>query len=123
MSTYNPYQAYPNFLADKFAEEIFENNEKDPFHLRLKNIRSYRDLGEYFGLGGGLCDEALLKKGFMSQKLHECLELKLGKERLATYFGDGTCPKQPKEHQELEDLATLLWGSVNDVNKLKSNKM
>ena len=117
--SYNPLKAFPNFLADKFADEVFENNTKDPFHQRMMNIRSYRDLREYFGLGSGQCDEAVLKEGFMSQKLHDCLEQKLGKERLDKYFSDGTRPKLSKEDQEIEDLAVLLGGSVREKNRIQ----
>ena len=120
---YNPLKAFPNFLADKFADEVFENNQKDPFHQRMRNIRSYRDLREYFGLGSGQCDEATLREGFMSQKLHDCLEQKLGKERLATYFGDGTRPKLSKEDQEIEDLATLLWGTSRDKSRIQVQRL
>lgn len=119
MKEYNPNKAFPNFMAEKFADEVFENNRPDPFGQRMMNIRSYRDLREYFGLGSGQCDEAALKEGFMSQKLHDCLEQKLGKERLATYFGDGTRPKLSKEDQEIEDLAVLLGGSVRDKNRIQ----
>ena len=121
--SYNPLKAFPNFLADKFADEVFENNTKDPFHKRMANIRSYRDLREYFGLGSGQCDEATLRDGFMSQKLHDCLEQKLGKERLAQYFGDGTRPILSKEDQEIEDLATLLWGTPRDKSKIQVQRL
>lgn len=106
-------------MADKFADEMFENNRPDPFHQRMANIRSYRDLREYFGLGSGQCNETTLKEGFMSQKLHACLEQKLGKEKLDSYFGDGTPPKLSKEDQEIEDLAVLLGGSVREKNRIQ----
>lgn len=118
-----PFKEFPNFLCEKFADEVFENNEKDPFHKRLMNIRSFRDLKEYTGLTGLRCDENLLKEGFMSKDLHEWLEKKLGKERLATYFGDGSRPKLSKQDQELEDLATMLWGTVKEKNKIRVTRL
>lgn len=120
---YDPIKTFQNFLAGKFADEIFENNRPDPFHKRMMNIRSFRDLREYYGIGARECDESLLREGFMSQKLHDCLEQKLGKERLAQYFGDGTPPKLSKEDQEIEDLAVLLGGSVRDKNRIQVVRM
>lgn len=120
---YNPNKAFPNFLADKFADEVFENNGKDPFHLRMMNIRSYRDLREYYGLGSRECDESLLREGFMSQKLHDCLEQKLGAERLAKYFGDGSTPKKTKEQQEEDDLLTMMFGNVSDYSRLRLHRL
>lgn len=113
-----PFKEYPNFLAEKFEKEVFENNEKDPFGKRLMNIRSFRDLREYTGLSGLRCDETLLRQGFMSKDLHEVLERKLGKERLATYFGDGQPRRLSKEDEEIETLATLLWGNAKEVSRL-----
>lgn len=120
---YEPFKEFPNFLADKFADEVFENNSPDPFHKRLMNIRSFRDLREYTGLSGMRCDENLLREGFMSKDLHDFLEEKLGKERLATYFSDGSKPKLSKADQELEDLATLLWGTVRDKNRINVTRL
>ena len=120
---YNPFQKYPNFLADKFADEVFENNSRDPFHQRLANIRSYRDLGEYFGLTGLNCNEAYLRDGFMSKKLHEALEKKLGKERLAAYFSDGSQPKNSKEQQEEDDLIAMMFGNVSDYSRLRLQRL
>lgn len=110
-------------MADKFADEMFENNRPDPFHQRMMNIRSYRDLREYFGLESGQCDEAVLKEGFMSQKLHDCLEQKLGTERLDKYFSDGTQPKKTKEQQEEDDLIAMMFGSVNDYSRLRLHRL
>ena len=109
---------YPNFDCKRFEEEVFNIGEKDPFHKRISDIRSWRDVSAYFGLSPMQVDEQALKDGFMSQKLYEAFEHKLGKERLDSYFGVKTKPKLSKEEQELDDLATLLAGNVRDKNRI-----
>ena len=112
------HMEYPNFDCERFEREIFNDGSKDPFHQRLTDIRSWHDVPGYFGLSPLQVEERALKDGFMSQKLYEAFELKLGKERLNGYFGVKAKPKLSKEEQELDDLATLLAGSVRDKNRI-----
>ena len=106
------HMEYPNFDCERFEKEVFNNGDKDPFHQRLADIRCWRDCQEYFGLAPVHVEERALKDGFMSQKLYEAFEHKIGKERLDGYFGIKAKPKLSKEEQELDDLATLLAGSL-----------
>lgn len=112
------HMEYPNFDCERFEKEIFNDGSKDPFHQRLTDIRCWRDCQEYFGLAPVHVEERALKDGFMSQKLYEAFEHKLGKERLDGYFGIKAKPKLSKAEQELDDLATLLAGSVRDKNRI-----
>lgn len=112
------HMEYPNFDHDRFVREVFNDGTKDPFHQRLTDIRCWRDCQEYFGLSPMLVEERALRDGFMSAKLYEALAHKLGQERLDGYFGIKAKPKLSKEEQELDDLATLLAGSVRDKNRI-----
>lgn len=114
---------YPNFDCERFEKEIFNDGSKDPFHQRLRDIRSWHDVPGYFGLSPMQVEERALKDGFMSQKLYEAFEHKLGKERLDGYFGVKAKPKLSKEEQELDDLATLLAGRVSDKNRISVIRM
>lgn len=117
------YKEFQNFDCRRFEDEVFENNSHDPFRQRLANIRSWRDIREYFGLSPMHCDEHQLREGFMSKKLHEALENKLGAERLAAYFGDGSEPKKSKEQQQEDDLVTMMFGAVNDYSRLRLHRL
>ena len=112
------HKEYPNFDSERFVKEVFNNGEKDPFHRRLPDIRQWRDCQEYFGLAPVHVDERALKDGFMSAKLYEAFAHKLGKERLDSYFGFKPKPQLSKAEQELEDLATLLAGTVRDKDRI-----
>lgn len=112
------HMEYPNFDCERFEKEIFNDGSKDPFHQRLRDIRSWHDVPGYFGLSPMHVEERALKDGFMSQKLYEAFEHKLGKERLDGYFGIKAKPKLSKAEQELDDLATLLAGSVRDKSRI-----
>lgn len=68
-------------------------------------------------------EERALKDGFMSSKLYEALGHKLGRARLDGYFGIKAKPKLSKEEQELDDLATLLAGTVRDKNRISVIRM
>lgn len=112
---------FQHFECKRFEEELFENNTRDLGGTRMKNIRSWDDIRNHFGLSALRCDKWLLRQGYMSQPLHEALERTLGKERLASYFPkELPKPKLSKEDQELEDMATLLWGPVCDVNAMRN---
>lgn len=117
------HMEYPNFDHDRFVREVFNDGSKDPFHQRLRDIRSWHDVPEYFGLSPMQVEERALRDGFMSQKLYEAFEHKLGKEQLDGYFGIKAKPKLSKEEQELDDLATLLAGSVRDKNRISVIRM
>lgn len=112
---------FENFDCKRFEKEVFENNTPDHFGHRLMNIRSWRDVREHYGLSSLRCDEWQLRQGYMSAPLHEALERTLGKERLASYFpSEPVKPKLSKEEQELEDMATMLWGTVAEVNAMRN---
>lgn len=117
------HKEFPNFDCERFQNEVFANGEKDPFHQRLRDIRSWQDVREYFGLAPMQVDERALKDGYMSAKLHEALEHKLGKERLDGYFGVKAKPKLSKQEQELQDLAILLAGNVRDKSRISVIRM
>ena len=119
----NLYREYPNFDCQRFEDEVFSNGTKDPFHQRLRDIRSWRDCQEYFGLSPLQCDEHQLREGFMSAKLHNALEAKIGKERLEGYFVEKPAPKKTKEQQEEEDLITMMFGNVNDYSRLRLHRL
>ena len=122
MSTYDPIKTFSNFRADDLARDCFENNEKDPFNRRLRNIRSWEDVRYEGGFSRYQCNPQLLREGYMSQVVHDFLEKKLGKERLGKYFGPAPKPKQSKSDEELEELAIRLFGSVSEVNALNARK-
>ncbi len=63
-------------------------------------------------------EERALRDGFMSQKLYEAFEHKLGKERLDSYFVEKPKPKKSKEQQEEDDLITMMFGTVADYSRL-----
>lgn len=114
---------FKDFDCKRFEEEVFQNNQPDPFHKRWQNIRSWGDVRNHFGLSSLRCDEWQLRQGYMSAPLHEALERTLGKERLASYFPpEPERPKLSKEEQEMEDMATMLWGSVADVSAMRNRK-
>ena len=117
------FKEHPNFDCERFEEEVFANDRKDPFHQRLANIRTWGDVREYFGLSAMQCDEHVLREGMMSQKLYEALSAKIGKDRLDGYFGDGSSPKKTKEQQEEDDLFTMMFGSVNDYSRLRLQRL
>lgn len=117
------HMEYPNFDCERFEKEIFNDGTKDPFHQRLRDIRSWHDVPEYFGLSPMQVEERALRDGFMSAKLYEAFAHKLGKERLDGYFGVKAKPKLSKEEQELDDLATLLAGRVSDKNRISVIRM
>lgn len=117
------YREHPNFDCSRFEQEIFNDGTKDPFHLRLRDIRSWRDCQEYFGLSPLQCDEHALRDGFMSQKLYEAFGHKLGKERLDGYFTEKSAPKKTKEQQEQDDLLTMMFGNVNDYSRLRLHRL
>lgn len=112
------HMEYPNFDCERFEKEIFNDGTKDPFHQRLRDIRSWHDVPEYFGLSPMQVEERALRDGFMSAKLYEAFAHKLGKERLDGYFGVKAKQKLSKEEQEIDDLATLLTGRVSDKNRI-----
>ncbi len=112
------HEEHPNFDCERFEQEVFNVGGKDPFHQRLTDIRSWHDVPGYFGLSPMHVEERALKDGFMSAKLYEAFANKLGKERLDGYFGIKAKPKLSKAEQELDDLATLLAGSVRDKNRI-----
>lgn len=111
---------FTHFDCKRFEDEVFANNKPDNFGHRLMNIRSWRDVRDYFGLSALRCDEWQLRQGYMSAPLHEALERTIGKERLASYFPSPAKPKLSKEEQELEDMAVMLYGTVAEVNALRS---
>ena len=112
---------YPHFDYERFESEVFDNNRPDPYGKRMRQIRSWGDVREHFGLSALRCDEWQLRQGYMSSPLHDALERTLGAERLASYFtAEPSQPQLTPEQQELKDLATLLWGSVAEVNRLKN---
>lgn len=114
---------FENFDCKRFEEEVFATNRPDPFNQRMRNIRSWADVREHYGLSSLRCNEWELRQGYMSAPLHEALEGTLGKERLASYFQkEPPKPKLSKEDQELEDMATLLWGSISDVNAMRNRR-
>lgn len=112
---------FTHFDCKRFEDEVFANNKPDPYNQRLKNIWSWRDVRDYFGLSSLRCDEWQLRQGYMSAPLHEALERTIGKERLASYFPSPAEPKLSKEDQETYDLAAY-FGNVNDVNAIRSRK-
>ncbi len=120
---YDTLKAYEHFDSERFAEELFQNNEKDPFHKRLANIRSWSDVRYDGGLSQYQCNPELLREGYMSEALHDYLERKIGAERLKGYFGDGSTPKKTKEQQEEDDLITMMFGSVNDYSRLRLHRL
>ena len=117
------HEEHPHFDCQRFEEEVFSNGTKDPFHRRLADIRCWRDCQEYFGLAPLHVEERALRDGFMSQKLYEALEHKLGKQRLAGYFTEKPAPKKTKEQQEEEDLITMMFGNVNDYSRLRIHRL
>ena len=117
------YKEFPNFDCQRFEEECFDSNSKNPFVKRLQNIYSWRDVREYYGLGTLKCDENNLKQGFMSKTLHDCLVGTLGEERMASYFSDKPVrPKLTKEQQDINDLATLIIGSPREIQEMRSRR-
>ena len=117
------HEEHSNFDCERFEQEVFNNGTKDPFHQRLRDIWSWHDVPEYFGLSPMLVEERALKDGFMSQKLYEAFEHKLGKERLDGYFVEKPAPKKTKEQQEEEDLITMMFGNVNDYSRLRLHRL
>ena len=112
---------FKDFDCFRFEDEMFANNQPDPFGRRLRGIYSWQDVRDHYGLSALRCDEWQLRQGYMSAPLHEALERTLGKERLASYFpSEPAKPKLTKEQQELEDMATLLFGSVSEIEAMKN---
>lgn len=111
---------YQNFDCKRFEADFFENNQPDPYHQRLKGIRTWRDMREYFGLSSLRCDEPQLRQGYMSKPLHEALERKIGVERLASYFPKPQPKKLGTDDKDIEELSILLWGSVGEVNAMRN---
>lgn len=111
---------FSNFECKKFEAEMFENNSPDLTGTRMKNIRSWDDVRNHFGLSALRCDKWQLRQGYMSAPLHDALERAIGKERLSEYFSqEPRKPKLSQEEQELEDMATMLWGTVAEVNAMR----
>ncbi|MGM9687157.1 MAG: hypothetical protein ACI3YI_13190 [Bacteroidaceae bacterium] len=111
---------YKDFDCSRFENEVFgvgflnkSTREPKPGWLSWQDVRSY------FGLGVYPCNERELRQGYMSEKLHDALERKLGGDRLASYFPAVQEKKEPKEDIDVYELATLMYGSVNDVNKIR----
>jgi hypothetical protein len=117
------HEEHPNFDCERFEKEIFNDGSKDPFHQRLRDIRSWNDVPGYFGLSPMHVEERALKDGFMSQKLYEAFEHKLGRERLDGYFVEKPKPKKSKEQQEEDDLITMMFGTVNDCSRLRLHRL
>ena len=113
---------FENFDCKRFEDEVFQNNKPDPFKQRWQGIRSWKDVREYYHLGSLRCDEWQLRQGFMSAPLHEALERTLGKERLASYFPQPEKTQLNKEEQDVEDMVTLMFGTVNDVNAMRNRR-
>lgn len=112
---------FSHFDCKRFESEVFENNSRDLNGTRMKNIRTWDDVRNHFGLSSLRCDKWLLRQGFMSAPLHEALERAIGKERLEEYFPqEPPKPKLSKEEQELEDMAVLLFGSVAENNSMRN---
>ena len=117
------HMEYPNFDCERFEKEVFNNGDKDPFHQRLADIRCWRDCQEYFGLAPVHVEERALKDGFMSQKLYEAFEHKIGKERLDGYFVEKPKQKKSHEQQQEDDLITMMFGTVNDYSRLRLHRL
>ena len=117
------HEEHPNFDCERFEKEVFNDGSKDPFHERLRDIRSWRDVPGFFGLSRLDVEERALKDGFMSQRLYEALEHKIGKERLDGYFQEKPKAKKSKEQQEEDDLITMMFGSVEDYNRLRLHRL
>lgn len=113
---------FPNFDCKRFEDEVFENNRRDPYGQRMQNIRSWADIRQHYGLSTLRCDEWLLRQGYMSAPLHECLERTLGKERLASYFPTEVGKQKTGEKDEIEELATLLFGTVRENSEIRNRR-
>lgn len=117
------HEEHPYFDCERFEKEVFNNGTKDPFHQRLRDIRSWDDVPYYSGLSPQQVEKRALKDGFMSQKLYEFFEKKLGRERLSGYFTEKSAPKKTKEQQEEEDLITMMFGNVSDYSRLRLHRL
>lgn len=83
---------------------------------------NWNDVREYFGLGNLAVDPQSLRDGFMSEKLYSALARKIGRERLDKFFGK-TAQKMSAREQELEDLATLLWGTPREKSRIQVQRI
>lgn len=116
-------EEHPNFECGRFEAEVFNDGSRDPFGQRLTDIRSWRDVPVYFGISPMYVEERALKDGYMSHKLYEALEHKLGKERLDSYFVEKPKQKKSHEQQEEDDLITMMFGTVNDCSRLRLHRL
>ena len=121
------FREHEGFDEKSFAESVF-GIDNYPKHIenhiceRKPGWLNWDDVREYFGLGHLAVDPQALRDGFMSEKLYSALAHKIGKERLDKFFGK-TAPKLSKQDQELEDLATLLWGTVEEKSKIRVTRL
>ena len=120
------FKEHEGFDEKSFAESVF-GIDNYPKHIenhiceRKPGWLNWDDVREYFGLGHLAVDPQALRDGFMSEKLYSALAHKMGKERLDKFFGKTA--KLSKQDQELEDLATLLWGTVEEKSKIRVTRL
>lgn len=111
-----------NFDEKRFRGDIFGVGAFPMSWDQKPGWTSWDDVKNYFGISSLKVDKWKLERGEMHPELKECLDRKFGKERIAKYFPAPEKPKRSKEQQELDDMATLLFGSVAEVNALKNRR-
>lgn len=121
------FREHEGFDEKSFSESVF-GIDYYPKHIQNHLCEpkpgwlNWNDVREYFGLGHLAVDPQALHDGFMSERLYSALAHKIGKERLDKFFGK-TAPKLSKQEQELDDLATLLWGTVKEKSKIRVTRL
>ena len=112
------------FQRDVFGLDFYPENVQNHVCERKPGWLSWGDVREYFGLGSLAVDPYALRDGFMSAKLYDALAGKIGKERLDKFFTDGEAPtrKTERSEQEIDDLATLLVGTTEEISRMRARR-
>ena len=109
---------YKRFQKDHFGIGTYE---KKVNKLRIKpGFLSWRDVASYFGMSPTV-NEMYIRRGSMSKSMYECLSHLYGKETIDGYLPKPDAPRKPtREEQEIDDLSTLMFGTVKDVNAIRN---
>lgn len=110
----NFWEARKGFDSLRFEEERFGVGRGK------MGFRDWNDVAYYYGISPtNYCNPINLRNGDMSNTLYECLCRTYGQEAVDDYFPKEVKPKPSKEDKEIEDLCTLMCGSVSDVNAMR----
>lgn len=111
------YNAHKGFNCEKFEAERFGVGRDKMGFL------NWCDVARYFGISATAhANERYLRHGDMSAPMYDCLTRLYGQESMAEYFPKPKVKPLTKEEREIEELGTLIAGSINDIKRVRGQR-